>query len=414
MIALGELLQLLDEATHGAGGGASCGLLVVRLRKLRDTELLYGHDVGEALCSGVPERVRDCVRSVDRVIRIGEGDCAVILPGIRDPGQIELAASRVARMFMQPMVVNGLGVRALVTVGGAAFPTDATTPEELLMAADLACARARLSRHRYELARSRIPGRRFNYDMLQAAVHDNKLQLYLQPIHSTEAGQPIRAFESLARWPFEGGFVPPAEFIPIAERGGLIQDLTLWSLNSTLRHLAQWRAFSPDVQASINISPLFAADPAFPDLVARALSIWDMPPEALMLEITETAFAENAQAVIESMLTLKRMGVCIAIDDFGTGYASFGYLKDFPVSELKIDQAFICDLVHQPRLQQLVGSMIDMARRLDITEVAEGVEDAETLALLTRMGCKQVQGFHLGRPQPAEEAVAALQARVAA
>lgn len=406
MIGLLALRQEFDHAIQGEDGDvAPVGLVIARLQRLRDLELLYGHELGDSLFHAMPERVREALRPGDKLIRIGEADCAVVFCNLRSRNHLELAAGRIARSFSDPVEIGERKFRVRVAVGAAYFPSDASDFESLLMAADRACSRAVNNQYSYEMHRSDATANQYEHERLVQAIRQNELQLYLQPIHSARSPDKIVAFESLARWPCEGGFVPPNVFIPMAERGGLIQDLTMWSLHSSLRLLSQWLEFAPDISVSVNISPLFAADPVFPDLVQRAMGIWNVPPERLILEITETAFAENADAVIDGMMALKRSGVSIAIDDFGTGYASFAYLKDFPVSELKIDQVFIRTLLHRQRLQHLVASMIDMSHRLGITAVAEGVEDQKTLEVLESLGCDFVQGYHLGRPALGETVV---------
>ncbi|PNS09635.1 putative bifunctional diguanylate cyclase/phosphodiesterase [Solilutibacter silvestris] len=387
---------------------APFALLVVRLRRLRETELSFGHAIGEQLHREIELLIRDALRPGDTLFHIGESDFAILLPAIRGDAHAELAAAKIARLFDHPIQLDRHSVLARVTVGGVVSSPQERTPEEMLMAADHASAWAIHSRHGYEMARGMELRPPVGHSVLAEALRMNALQLHLQPIREIASGRTV-AYEALARWTLpDGRSVSPADFVPMAEQSGLIGELTVWSLHAAMRHLAAWSRVAPDVVCAVNVSPLFAADAGFPGLVERALSIWDVRPQQLMLEITETAFANNIDAVIESMTVLKNKGIGIGIDDFGSGYATFSYLKDFPVSELKIDRMFITDLARDTRLRHLVASMIDMAHRLDIHCVAEGVEEQDTLDVLTELGCDQVQGYIIGRPAPAEEVVDAI------
>jgi EAL domain-containing protein (putative c-di-GMP-specific phosphodiesterase class I) len=164
----------------------------------------------------------------------------------------------------------------------------------------------------------------------------------------------------------------------------------------------------PEASVSVNVSPLAFVDQPLVEQIASALEIWEVPPHALTVEVTENAFAGDATAIADGLRTLHGMGVGVAIDDFGTGYSSFSYLKRFPVSELKIDIEFVADIARDARSAQLSASMVELAHSLGAVAVAEGVEHAETLERLRELGCDQAQGYFLGRPVPAEEAVAAL------
>lgn len=402
-----RVVSALAEAAHQQ---ESFALLVVRVRRLRETELAFGHAIGEQLRREVELLIRDVMRPGDLLFHIGESDFAVLLPSIRGESHAELAAAKVARLFDHPIQLDRHSVLVRVTVGGVVSTQQERSAEEMLMAADHACAWAIHSRHGYEMARGVALRPPVGHSALAEALRMNALQLHLQPIRELASGRVV-AFEALARWTLpDGRSVSPADFVPMAEQSGLIGELTVWSLHAAMRHLAAWSRFAPDIVCAVNVSPLFAADAGFRSLVERALSIWNVQPHQLLLEITETAFANNIDAVIESMIALKDKGIGIGIDDFGSGYATFSYLKDFPVTELKIDRMFIADLASNQRLRQLVASMIDMSHRLGIHCVAEGVEDEATLAVLSELGCDLVQGYVTGRPAPGDEVVAAIEA----
>jgi EAL domain-containing protein (putative c-di-GMP-specific phosphodiesterase class I) len=248
---------------------------------------------------------------------------------------------------------------------------------------------------------------------LRAALDNGRILAHLQPIWDLRTRRVVGA-ESLARWHCADlGVVSPDVFVPLAEQTGLIGELTRWSVNATLRHAGEARLGERGMRFSINLSPRVFLEHSFGDQLLAALRLWDVPPEALTLEVTEGAVMEDPENGAEVLHRMSAAGMSISIDDFGTGYSSFAYLRQFPADEVKIDRAFIREVVDQPRSAHLVGSMIELAHRLGMRVVAEGVEDEATLEVLTGLGCDLAQGFHLGRPQPAADFVAGLGRAVA-
>ena len=391
-----------------AGDAGVFGLLVVRALRLRELELLLGHALVDDLADAVEAQLRGLLRPDDEPVRIGECDFAVLLPRLRERNHAALAASKVARGLNGMLDVGGRPIRTNFAVGAATWPADADTFEMLCLHADQACAAASVGRERFALFAGGGHGRLVEYGELHAAVAGNQLRLYLQSIHDIATGAPL-GFEALSRWDNPRlGPVPPDQFVGLAEQTGLISELTRWTLNASLRHCAQWLPTHPGVTVSVNVSPLAFIDQPLVEQIASALEIWEVPPRALTVEVTENAFAQDAPAIADGLRTLHEMGVGVAIDDFGTGYSSFSYLKRFPVSELKIDIDFVADIARDPRSSRLSASMVELAHALGAVAVAEGVEDGATLERLRELGCDQAQGYLFSRPVPAEQAVAAL------
>lgn len=408
MLNRSALQEAFFRQLHGGDAGAVFGLLVVRALRLRELELLLGHALVEALADAVEAHLHSLLRPDDEVVRIGECDFAVVLPRLRERNHAALAASKIARGLHGMLDVGGRPIRANFAIGAATWPADADSFETLCLHADQACAAAAGGRDRFVLFSGTGHSRMLEYGELHAAISGNQLRLYLQPIHDIATGGLV-GFESLSRWDNPRlGPVPPATFVGLAEQTGLVGELTRWCLNASLRHCAQWLPRHPGTTVSVNVSPLAFVDQPLVDQVASALEIWEVPPHALTVEVTENAFAEDAPAISDALRTLHGMGVGVAIDDFGTGYSSFSYLKRFPVSELKIDIDFVADIARDERSARLSASMVELAHSLGATAVAEGVEDAETLQRLRELGCDQAQGYLFGRPIPAEEAVSAL------
>jgi len=238
---------------------------------------------------------------------------------------------------------------------------------------------------------------------LRRALEEGELVLHYQPQVELASGQ-LRGVEALVRWNHpERGLVPPDEFIPLAEHTGLIKPLTLFVLNSALAQSQAWAQAGLELRVAVNLSGRHLLDLELPDEVARLLHAWNVEPDRLELEITEsTLLAEPLRA--RSILTrLHAMGVKLAIDDFGTGYSSLGYLKRLPVDEVKIDKSFVMNMALDHNDAVIVRSTIDLAHNLGLGVIAEGVESEEIWQMLAAQGCDAAQGYHLSRPIPASE-----------
>lgn len=399
-----ELYERMESARVEGGDASLGGVLVLRIQRLREFEAVFGYAGAERLCQAIQDRLRPALRSVDHVVAIGGCDFAVVLPRLHDRQHAVLAANKIARVMNEPFEIMGRPARAMITVGAATWPHDGTDVEVLCRRADEACQHATRQRGRYALFSG---GDRLEVaqDALHEALLRNQLQVYLQPIHALD-GDRLVGFESLARWHDGMDWIPPDRFIPVAEQTGLIEELTQWSINTTLRHCAPVLAGHPGLRCSINLSPRAILEHGIVDQIAASLKIWGVRPEALTLEVTETAFIEDADHISDVLGELHGMGVGIAIDDYGTGFSSLGYLRQFPMSELKIDRSFMSDISHNSRSEQLVAAIIDLAHRLEAKVVAEGVEDADALVVLRRLGCDFYQGYFKARPAPAGEVLA--------
>jgi EAL domain-containing protein (putative c-di-GMP-specific phosphodiesterase class I) len=293
-------------------------------------------------------------------------------------------------------------VLAPVAVGISLYPAHGTHPDTLLRRSELALRDAKRSTDRCALF---VPGTErmaVPYERLHDALRSNLLEAHLEPILDLRTGG-VHGYESLARWTASGlGAVRPDVFIRLAEDTGLIAELTRWSLNTSLRHVARARASGASMRVSINISPRVFGQRDIAAQVASALSVWEVPAQDVTLEVTESALMEDPTASLRLLARLREAGLGIAIDDFGAGYSSLAYLKQFPATELKIDRGFVTDMRGDARSARVVRSIIDLGHHLDLGVVAEGVEDAETLDLLRMLGCDRAQGYHIGRAEPAD------------
>ena len=244
------------------------------------------------------------------------------------------------------------------------------------------------------------------YGELRDDIAANKLDVMFQPLYDLRSAR-VASVESLARWTTAAyGAVPPSDFVPFAERSDLIVPLTRWSLNASLRHAAALHRGGAPLDVAINLSPRVFAEQGFAEQLLGALDIWGVPADSVIVEITETALLTDLDMSVRVLRRLRDRGIRVAIDDFGTGYASFAYLRHFPATELKIDRTFVDGMLADPRTEQVVRAMIEVAHRLGLDAVAEGVENAETMRRLDAMNCDIVQGYHIGHPVPAETFVA--------
>jgi EAL domain-containing protein (putative c-di-GMP-specific phosphodiesterase class I) len=238
---------------------------------------------------------------------------------------------------------------------------------------------------------------------LRAALHNDGIQIHVQPQALLASGA-IVGVEALVRWPHaELGWVPPDEFIPIAERSGLIGPLTTQVLDSSLAACAQWRATGHDLGIAVNLSTRSLQDAALVDEVARLLRRHGVPAARLTLEVTESSVMADPARAVGVLHQLRDLGIRLSVDDFGTGYSSLSYLKRLPVHEVKIDRSFVTGLRERGEDVAIVRAIVDLGRHLGLEVVAEGVEDQATWDLLASMGCDLVQGWHLARPMPTGE-----------
>ena len=398
------LRELEAERVRAGEAHEHFAFLLVRVQRHREEHQLFG----DFLSAAARTRIRAALRPQDRILPVGDNVFALLLPNLRDSGHALLAANRLVRAFREPLLVGDRLQQAVPTIGIAMFPEHGDLAESLCRAAESAFAQALNSRDRYQLFQPDSGRAEPPYVDLREAIINNRLEVFLQPLWDIGHRRVVGA-ESLARWHSDvHGAISPTDFVLLAEQTGLIESLTRWSVNTTMRHCAMARAAGHRLRFSINLSPRVFHEPGLVEQFKNALAIWDVPAEDVVLEVTESSVMEDPSLSAIVLGQLRDHGFGISIDDFGIGYSSFAYLKRFPATELKIDQEFVLDIGMHARSARLVHSMIDLAHHLGLTAVAEGVEDEATLARLRDMGCDLAQGFLFGRPQPAAKFVAGL------
>ncbi|HEY0488190.1 MAG TPA: EAL domain-containing protein [Telluria sp.] len=411
-LLLSDRLRMVIAQSRRSGQGfvvATIGL--DGFKKVNDG---LGHPVGDAVLRMAAARLRKTLRDSDTLARIGGDEFVVVLPGTHTEPQIKLVTGRLLAAMQSPFEVDKHVVYLGASVGVSIYPQHAEDEVRLVALADAAMSRAKeTGKARCVVYSARQSGPPEHDISLEAAmfegVREGEFLLYYQPIVDARTRQ-IQGFETLMRWKHPTlGMVPPVRFIPIAETNGLINLLGAWALKAACVQVKQFEeAARRKLYISVNISPRQFRSDKFLDVLDDALAFSGLGGEQLVLEITEgTLMVDPAHA--ESLLgRMTERGARIAIDDFGTGYSSLAYLKRFPISVLKIDRAFVKDLPDAPKDGAICNAVLDLAKHLGLSVVAEGVETEEQLHYLEQRGCEFVQGYLTGKPMPAHVALAAL------
>ena len=369
-----------------------------------------GHTIGDELLRAVARRLEKCLRSQDTVARLGGDEFTMFLEDIRDETDATRVAERVHKDLRAPFQVGGHEVFTTSSIGIALSSTGYTQPEELLRDADTAMYRAKaLGRACYSMFDTAMHERavallQLDHD-LRRALDRKEFRLHYQPIVRLKNAE-VTGLEALLRWEHpERGFVPPAEFIPLAEETGLIIPIGRWALEETCRQVRAWQLqFGVDLPVNVNLSGKQLSQPDLVYQITQILQQFSLDGRSLKLEITESVIMEDIESVITMLQQLKALGIQSSMDDFGTGYSSLGYLHRLPIDVLKIDRSFVSGTRTGVEKPEVVRTIMTLARDLGIDVVAEGVETAEQLAQLRALGCNYGQGYLFSKPLDSEAA----------
>jgi diguanylate cyclase (GGDEF)-like protein len=395
------LEEALTEAVAAASKqrGNRVAVLMLDLDGFKQVNDTLGHDKGDLVLQEVAQRLHANVFQYDTAARIGGDEFAVVLRRLRDVDDVAAVAHRLREALIRPIDIDGVPRFIGASVGAAVYPEHGRSSAELIRGADAAMYQAKRDR---EGVRVYNPGTAAGVDALtlaaelMIAIDTEQLNLVFQPVFSLTTGE-ITGAEALARWDRPGyGPIPPTEFIPLAEQTGLIHTLTYLTLRHALDEAQIWRRNGADIPVSVNLSGLMAADRTLPEQVSILLSERGLDPDALVLEITETAAIRDRDGAIEVLRRLRAIGIRVELDDFGSGHTSFSALHDLPLDGVKLDRTLITNQSNGDT--RLLAGTIELARSLGLKIVAEGIEDAATLALVRRLGCDTAQGYHLARP----------------
>jgi diguanylate cyclase (GGDEF)-like protein len=413
-----SVFEALEAADERLASGAGVTVLVLDLDRFKEINDSLGHAVGDALLRQVGPRLSRELRGEDFLARLG-GDEFIVLCSALDAADAVTLAARLRAQLQQPFRVGGMSLTVDASVGVALGPEQSATAEELLQLADLAMYSAKAGRSGssdgvavYDDARDGSGRHRLEaVDQLRTGIGSGQLVLHYQPKLALATGE-VDGVEALVRWqhPTRGLLFPDA-FIDLAESAGLMSRLTSAVVDMALAQCRAWADEGCPLTVSVNVSPSNLVDEEFPDEVAQALRRHGLPAAALVLEVTESILMEDRERAVRVLSRLRATGVGVSIDDYGTGYSSLAYLAALPVTELKLDRVFVGAMTGSSRAASIVTSTLQLAHALDLTLVAEGAEDQDTVDALATLGCDVVQGYHLSRPLPPEQLWAWLQDR---
>ena len=404
-----QLVDFLHHEIDTAGTG-TIAVLIMELRRANRMDAITSGISTQTIINYTDQRLDHLLRDADRYANFSGEQLCLVLPGLANKDQGVLAAIRVISELQQPFLIGGYPIMLRPHIGIATFPELGRDAGQLLMYADIASRIAAADEQGYHVYRPEDQVETEAYSGLDIelgkAIKANELRVCYQPQIDIHTGRCV-AVEALVRWTAPGQReINPATLVSIAENCGLIHPLTLWILNTALRHAAAFAAAGIDLGISVNLSPKMLEDKELPQIIQQALDIWGVPAARLTLEITESSMIKDLECSLTMLSRLRELGIRLAIDDFGTGYSSLAYLKRFPVQELKIDILFVRNIHNSRGDKQLVRTIIDLAHNFDLITVAEGVEDQQTYDLLRDLGCDMVQGFLFSRALPETDFIA--------
>jgi diguanylate cyclase (GGDEF)-like protein/PAS domain S-box-containing protein len=421
LTGLPNRVYFLERLTHAIqrarrSSDFQFGVLFLDLDRFKVVNDSLGHHVGDELLGVIASRLLGCLRPVDTIARFGGDEFALLLEGISGVDDAIRIAQRVQQSLSSPVVLDGYELFTSASIGIVMSSPSIDQPEYLWRSADMAMYRAKAN----GTGRFEIFDRAMHADALarlqmetdlRRALENDEFQLHYQPIVDLQTGG-VTGFEALLRWehPLQG-MVFPTEVIRVAEETGLIHRLGEWVFFEACRQLRSWKeagGILKDLTVGVNLSTKQLSQPDLVERVRAALEETGVPPHALKLEITETAIVENSEDAVERLRLLRASGVQLLMDDFGTGYSSLSYLHRLPLDALKIDRSFISRLVRGDKHVQLVETILQLARSVNLKVVAEGVSTPDQLELLRELGCDFGQGFLFSKAIPASEVEAYL------
>ena len=395
--------------------GESVALMIVDLDHFKELNDTLGHDAGDQLLRQVGERLHEVLRASDTAARLGGDEFGVLLADSSDGANAELVAQKILKAIAQPFPIKSVGLRVTASIGIALFPEHAENDEQLMQHADVAMYEAKAAqsgyacyareRDKHSLERLTLAGE------LSHALENGEIEAYFQP--KADAGsRRIVGVEALVRWQHPTrGLISPAEFVTVAEQAGLGRALTRRMLDLALKQARIWRDEGFDLHVAVNTTVADLQDTQFPAEVAETLEAHGLPPEVLVLEVTENMVLADPVRVGDVLAQLGELGLGLSLDDFGTGFSSLTHLKSLPVGEVKIDRSFVGRMTTDPVDAAIVQATIQLAHSIGIRVVAEGIEDQVTWSSLVANRCELVQGYALSRPLPALDLDALLRAQ---
>jgi len=402
-----QLRQLINQAIEDCGAGGQLAVIFLDLDHFKDVNDTLGHSAGDTLLVEFTKRLRGRIQSSGLIGRLSGDEFVIALPN-SNPEKASLVASHITDALASPLWIDNRQVPISASMGISIYPDNATDIDTLMQQADAAMYKAKQagrSTHRFFSAdMNRLAEQRLVYSAaLRQAISNDGLTLHYQPQTRTIDGA-LYGVEALARWhdPVLGE-VSPLKFITLAEECGLIEQIGLWAIREACRQMAAWRHAGLDVPCvAVNLSPLNFQNVKLAAVVAETIAAHDLPPETLMLEITESVLMNERSAAIETMNAIRKLGVGLSLDDFGTGFSSLSRLAHLPIRELKIDRSFMRNIERDTSALAIATAVVRVGQSLKMAVVAEGVETEGQRRLLAELGCDVVQGHLVARAMSPE------------
>jgi diguanylate cyclase (GGDEF)-like protein len=401
-----SFFQQVSEALWVGDPGREVAVFIMDMDGFKLVNDTLGHQTGDTVLTEIAQRLVPYDHHEGAfVARLGGDEFGLMLQGQDLQASAHETASLLQATILEPLVSTPVELRLTASIGAAIGRAGQSTAQRLMSQADIAMYEAKEKSGGfwlYDTGSDRTTLRHLSMaGELRRAIDNGGLTLHYQPVHEVRTGA-LLSFEALARWSHEDlGFVPPDEFIPLAEHAGLIDPLTWWALDTALGQLRTWRQVAPELRVAVNISARTVSRPGLVERVAGSLSRADLAPSALRLELTESSMM--AARGTDAIHALDEMGVSLSIDDFGTGFSSLSRLRHLPFSELKVDKSFVLQMEPGNNDEAIVRSVIEIARGLDKSVTAEGVETKAILDHLALLGCHAAQGYYISRPVPADK-----------
>ncbi|MFH1217195.1 MAG: EAL domain-containing protein [Pseudomonadota bacterium] len=397
------LRDRLEQAIHSAmRDKEKIALFILDLDRFKEINDTLGHYSGDRLLKQVALRLRGTMRQSDTLARLGGDEFAILLPTIKASGDVDIVRRKIQSVFKTPFVLEGLKLEVQAGIGAAIYPDHGRDMDSIMQKADMAMYAAKQDDKRFMLYSADLdkhsPHRLTLMGELRQGIENNELLLHYQPKINTLTNT-VSEVEVLVRWQHpQHGFMPPDDFIPMAERTGLIKPLSMWVLRNAVNQAVAWQDSGLHLGIAINLSPSTLLDTELPDIITGVIASSSIRAEMITLEVTEGSIIKDPTRAMEILNRLADMGIHISIDDFGTGYSSLAYLKKMPASEVKIDKSFVMDMLHNENDAAIVKATIDLAHNLGMQVVAEGVENRETADRLKALGCDLLQGYYFSKP----------------
>lgn len=406
-----EFEELLDKSISNAlRNRSSLALLLIDLDNFKTTNDTFGHIHGDELLKQFSNRLILLIRKGDLLARVGGDEFTLITPNIKSPSSARQLAERILNELNNPYLINGKLITVTASIGISIFPTDGRNTEKLLIKADLAMYKAKnTGKNTYQFYTEELSHLQHRESEIEAhlrqALQNNEFELNFQPKYNLLSKEIIGA-EILLRWESKIlGFTSPNEFIPVAERSGLIMEIGNWVLNKSCEQIALWKEQfkNSNLSFSINISPIQLANNQFLNSIKKTLSNLDFTASNLEFEITENILMSESNEINHVLNSISALGIKISLDDFGKGYSSLNRLRTLPIDTLKIDKNFISDIQNGSEKVVIVDIIIKLAQELGMSIIAEGIETTTQLEYLVSKQCYYGQGFLLSQPISAKD-----------